>query len=181
MIMAAATRGKVKIKNVPISYLDLVLEKFQEFKIPFKINSRDSIQIEPWQELKIEKIQCLPYPGIPTDLQSAFGVLATQSPGSTLIHDPLYEGRLKYLEELNKMGAEIIICDPHRAIINGPTKLYGAELGTIDLRGGASLVIAGLLAQGKTIIKNIGQIDRGYERIEEKLRKLGADIRRVNR
>ena len=179
MIMAAATQGKIKIKNVPISYLDLVLEKFQEFKIPFKINSRDSVQVEPWQELKIDKVQCLPYPGIPTDLQSAFGVLATQSPGSTLIHDPLYEGRLKYLEELNKMGAEIIICDPHRAIINGPTKLYGAELGTIDLRGGASLVIAGLLAQGKTIIKNIGQIDRGYERIEQKLQKFGADIRRI--
>ena len=180
MIMAAASRGKVRIKNTPISYLDLVLEKFQEFKIPFVLNGKNSIQVEPWQELKIDKVQCLPYPGIPTDLQSAFGVLATQSPGSTLIHDPLYEGRLKYLEELNKMGAEIIICDPHRAIVNGPTKLYGAELGTIDLRGGAALVIAGLVANGKTVIKNIAQIDRGYEKIEEKLKKLGADIKRVN-
>lgn len=179
MILGAATKGKIKIKNAPLDFLDLILEEFREFKIPFETAGKNSIQIEPWQELTIEKIQCLPYPGIPTDLQSAFGVLATQSPGSTLIHDPLYEGRLKYLEELNKMGAEIIICDPHRAIINGPTKLHGAELGTIDIRGGASLVIAGLAAEGRTVIKNIGQIDRGYEKIEEKLRKLGADIKRV--
>ncbi len=179
MILSAATRGKVKIKNAPIDSLDLVLEQFRRMSIPFEIINKNVIEIGDIKEFSAKKIQCLPYPGIPTDLQSAFGVLATQASGSTLIHDPLYEGRLKYLEELNKMGADIVICDPHRAIIKGPTKLYGAELGTIDLRGGASLIMAGLIAEGKTIIRNIEQIDRGYEKIEEKLQKLGADIKRV--
>ena len=129
--------------------------------------------------MKIDKIESLPYPGIPSDLQSAFGVISTQSPGSTLIHDPLYEGRLKYLEELNRMGAEIYFADPHRAIVNGPTQLYGRELESLDLRGGAALIIAGLIAKGETIINNIYQIDRGYEKIEERLQKIGADIKRV--
>jgi UDP-N-acetylglucosamine 1-carboxyvinyltransferase len=97
----------------------------------------------------------MPHPGIPTDLQAPLGVLATQTQGLTLIHDPLYEGRLKYLEELNKMGAEIVVCDPHRAIINGPAKLYGANLNPLDLRGGAALIIAGIIAEGTTIIKDV--------------------------
>jgi len=122
----------------------------------------------------------LPYPGIPSDLQSAFGVLATQSMGSTLIHDPLYEGRLRYLEELTKMGAEIYFADPHRAIVNGPTQLYGRDIKSLDLRGGAALIMAGLIARGQTTIENIYQIDRGYERIEERLQKLGADIKRIS-
>jgi UDP-N-acetylglucosamine 1-carboxyvinyltransferase len=127
----------------------------------------------------MDKIQSLPYPGIPTDLQPELGVLATQSEGPTLIHDPLYEGRLKYLEELNKMGASIIFCDPHRAIINGPTQLIGREIPSLDLRSGAALIIAGLVAKGQTTINNIYQIDRGYEKIEERLQNLGADITRV--
>ena len=127
----------------------------------------------------MDKIQSLPYPGIHTDLQPELGVLATQTKGATLIHDPLYESRLKYLEDLNKMGADIIFCDPHRAIINGPTPLYGVEIPSPDIRAGAALVIAGLIARGKTVIKNISQIDRGYEKIEERLQQLGADIKRV--
>lgn len=181
ILMATAARGNVLLKNVPVSYLDLFFEKLQEFGGNyFKILDNHSVKVEPWKRLKMDRIQALPYPGIPTDLQSAFGVLATQAEGSTLIHDPLYEGRLKYLEELNKMGAEIIICDPHRAIINGPTQLYGAELGPLDLRGGAALIIAGLIAKGTTIINDIYQIDRGYEKIEERLQRLGADIKRVS-
>jgi UDP-N-acetylglucosamine 1-carboxyvinyltransferase len=97
-----------------------------------------------------------------------------------LLHDPLYEGRLKYLEELNKMGAEIYVADPHRAIINGPRRLMGADLGTFDLRGGAAMIIAALMAKGKSTISNIYQVDRGYEKIEERLRALGADIKRKN-
>jgi UDP-N-acetylglucosamine 1-carboxyvinyltransferase len=128
----------------------------------------------------MDKIQSLPYPGIPSDLQSVFGVLATQSKGTTVIHDPLYEGRLKYLEELNKMGAKIFFADPHRATIQGPTPLFGTEVGPLDLRGGAALIIAGLIAKGETIINNIYQVDRGYEKIEERLKKIGADIKRIN-
>ena len=91
----------------------------------------------------------------------------------------LYEGRLKYLEELNKMGADIIFCDPHRAIVTGPTALHGIDVPSLDIRGGAALIIAGLIAQGTTTINNAYQIDRGYEKIEERLQKLGADIKRI--
>jgi UDP-N-acetylglucosamine 1-carboxyvinyltransferase len=134
----------------------------------------------PSKSIKIEKIQSFIYPGIASDLQNAFGVLATQAQGSTLLHDPLYESRLKYLEELNKMGAQIYIADPHRAIINGPTQLQGTDLGTFDIRGGAALLMASLIATGKSTINNIYQIDRGYERIEERLHKLGANIKRIS-
>jgi len=179
ILTAAATKGNVLVKNVETAFLELPLKKLRDFGVPYEIVGKNSVRVLPWKNIKIDKIQSLPYPGIPSDLQSAFGVLATQAQGSTLIHDPLYEGRLKYLEEINKMGAEIYFADPHRAIINGPTQLYGQELGSFDLRGGAALIIAGLIAKGKTTINNIYQIDRGYERIEERLQKLGANIKRV--
>jgi UDP-N-acetylglucosamine 1-carboxyvinyltransferase len=179
ILIAAATRGNVLVKNVEVDFLELPLKKLKDFGVPLQIINNNSVRVLPWRHLKIDKIQSLPYPGIPSDLQSAFGVLATQAPGSTLIHDPLYEGRLKYLEELNKMEAEIYFADPHRAIVNGPTKLYGRELNTFDLRGGAALIIAGLIAKGKTTINNIYQVDRGYERIEERLQKIGANIKRI--
>jgi UDP-N-acetylglucosamine 1-carboxyvinyltransferase len=178
IITAAATRGDVIVKNVEVDFLSLPLKKLADFGVPYKISGKD-VRVMPWKSLKMDKVQSLPYPGIPSDLQSAFGVLATQAKGSTLIQDPLYEGRLKYLEELNKMGAEIYFADPHRAIINGPSQLYGQDLGSFDLRGGAALIIAGLIAKGKTIINNIYQIDRGYEKVEERLQKIGADIKRI--
>ncbi len=180
ILTAAATRGDVIVKNVELSYLELPLKKLRDFGVPLKIISPKTIRVFPWKTLKIDKIQSLPYPGIPSDLQPVFGVLATQAKGTTLIHDPLYEGRLKYLEELNKMGAKIYFADPHRAVIEGPTQLYGTEVGPLDLRGGAALIIGGLVAKGQTIITNIYQIDRGYEKIEERFQKLGADIKRVS-
>ncbi len=179
ILMAAATKGNVLVKNVELPFLELFLKRLKDFGLPWKIIGKNSLQVLPWQSLKIDKIQSLPYPGISSDLLSAFGVLATRSRGLTLIHDPLYEGRLKYLEELNKMGANIIFCDPHRAVIKGPTQLYGRELNSLDLRGGAAFIIAGLIARGQTIINNIYQVDRGYEKIEERLKKIGADIRRA--
>ncbi len=179
ILMASTVPGKIEVNNVPVKYLDLFFKQLKKFGGNFKILSENTVLVEKPRNLIINKIQALPYPGIPTDLQSAFGVLATQAKGLTLIHDPLYEGRLKYLEELNKMGADIIICDPHRAVINGPTKLYGTELGPLDLRGGAALIIAGLAAEGTTIIKNASQVDRGYEKIEERLQKIGAKIKRI--
>lgn len=179
ILLAIGVKGNVLVKNVPVSCLDLFFEKLRTAGANFRIIGKSAVKIWPAKKLKLEKIQALPYPGIPTDLQSVFGVLATQAEGSTLIHDPLYEGRLKYLEELNKMGAEIIICDPHRAIVNGPRPLFGAEVGPFDLRGGAALVMAGLIARGTTVINDIAPIDRGYEKLEERLQKLGADIKRV--
>ena len=180
IVAALATQGKILVKNAELQFLELFLKRLRDFGAKFEISgSKKIIKVLPSKKLKIDKIQSLPYPGIPTDLQPELGVLATQAKGPTLIHDPLYEGRLKYLEELNKMGADIIFCDPHRAIINGPTPLYGTEIPSLDIRSGAALIIAGLVAKGKTIINNIYQIDRGYEKIEERLQGLGADIKRV--
>jgi len=183
IVMAIGTQGKVLVRNVSLRFLEFFFKKLHDFGANLEVQEQrggiGTVQVLPAGKLKIDKIQSLIYPGIPSDLQSVLGVLATQTRGSTLLHDPLYEGRLKYLEELNKMGAEIYFTDPHRAIINGPTKLRGTDLGTFDLRGGAALIMAALMAEGKSTIDNIYQVDRGYERIEERLQKLGADIKRV--
>ena len=179
IVATLATKGEVLIKNAELRFLELFLKKLRDFGAKFEILGKNLIKVLPSGRLTMDKIQSLPYPGIPTDLQPELGVLATQAKGPTLIHDPLYEGRLKYLEELNKMGANIIFCDPHRAIINGPTQLYGTEIPSLDIRSGAALIIAGLVAKGETIINNIYQVDRGYEKIEERLQKLGADIKRI--
>jgi UDP-N-acetylglucosamine 1-carboxyvinyltransferase len=178
ILMTSTVPGKVVIKNVPFEHLALFFKQLKSLGGNFQRQSEDSVLIEKSNKLKARKIQAWTYPGIPTDLQSSFGVLATQAEGSTLIHDPIFDGRLKYLEELNKMGADIIICDPHRAVINGPTELHGTELGSLDLRGGAALISAGLIAKGTTVIKNVSQVDRGYEKIEERLSKIGARIKR---
>ncbi len=176
--ISLATKGHIVIEEAELVFLDLFLKRLADFGAKFNIKNPKTIEIFPSQ-LNIDKIQSLPYPGIHSDLQPEIGVLATATPGPTLIHDPLYEGRLKYLEDLNKMGANIIFCDPHRAIVYGPTNLRGIEIPSSDLRAGAALIIAGLMAKSKTVIHNIYQIDRGYERIEERLQKLGANIKRV--
>ena len=179
ILLAAATKSNLVVRNVERGYLTLFLKRMKDFRFPYKFRDAQTVEVYPWNDAAIEKIQTLPYPGLATDLQSSFGVLATQTQGATLLHDPLYEGRLKYLEELNRMGADIVFCDPHRAIINGPTPLYGTDITSADIRGGAALVIAGLAAQGTTTIGNVYQIDRGYERLEERLQGIGADIKRV--
>lgn len=178
IITALITKGEVTIKNAGLPFLTLFLKKLKDFGAAFEILKNDSIKVYYSPRIKMDKIQSLPYPGIHTDLQPVLGVLATQSRGQTLIHDPLFEGRLKYLEKLNKMGADIFFSDPHRAIVRGPTRLYGMEVPSLDLRAGATLIIAGLVAKGETILSDAYQIDRGYEKIEERLQKLGADIKR---
>ena len=178
IILSLASGGDITIENAELSFLELFLKRLQDFGAKFEILSKNSIRVLPSKNLVMDKVQSMPYPGIHTDLQPELGVLATQTKGSTLIHDPLYEGRLKYLEELNKMGADIVFCDPHRAIVNGPTVLQGIEIPSLNLRAGAALIIAGVIASGETIINNIYQVDRGYEKIEERLSKLGIDIQR---
>ncbi len=138
-----------------------------------------SIEVKGENSLTPTRIQALPHPGFPTDLLPLVVPLLTQAQGKSLIHDPLYENRLNYTQELRKMGADIEIVDPHRAFVFGKTSLQGVTIESWDIRAGASLVVAGLMAEGRTIIKNIGQIDRGYEKIEERLQGIGADIRRV--
>ncbi len=178
-IAAIATKGDVEINNVNPHELDLVIEKLKEIGANIEIKE-NKLLIKPASKLNaIKKIEARTYPGIPTDLQAPFAVLATQAEGTTLIHDTMYENRLAYINELNKMGANAIICDPHRALITGPTPLYGQNITSFDLRAGATLIIAALLATGKSTIDKIEQVDRGYERIEERLRNLGADIERI--
>jgi len=147
----------------------------------FKKKSRSlcDVLILPSFNLKGINIQTQPYPGIPTDLQSPFGVLSTQTTGTSIIFDTMFEGRLKYIDMLVKMGANAIIADPHRALITGPTALYGQDINSLDIRSGISLLIAALLAKGTSTIRDAYQVDRGYESIDERLRQLGADIKRV--
>jgi len=172
--LAAVTRGTVVIKNLDFEYLDAVISVLAKAGVNFK-QGTDWMEIRP-ATMTAFKLQALPYPGFPTDLQAPFGVLATQAHGTSLIHDPMFEGRLGYVGELIKMGANAVVCDPHRVLISGPTPLYGTEIKSLDLRAGATMVIAGLAADGETVINEAEVLDRGYERLDERLRALGADI-----
>lgn len=179
IIGAAISQGEVRLKNLNLEHLTSFLNKLQEIGVKIKKDSQDSLIVFPSRELKATKIQALPFPGFSTDLIPLTIPLLTRAKGKSLIHDPLYENRLNFVQELRKMGADIEIVDPHRAFIFGKTKLRGSRIESWDIRAGASLIIAGLAASGKTIIENISQIDRGYEKIEERLKKLGANIKRI--
>jgi len=178
LIALAATGGEGKIKNVEPNHLTMFLEKMKEIGVNFEIFNSE-ILIRPSKEFRSTKIQVLPYPGFPTDLQPQTSVLLTQAEGKSLIHDPLYENRFQHLHELRKMGADIEITDPHRALIFGKKTLIGNKISASDIRSGAALVLAGLCAKGETLIGEISQIERGYEKIEEKLQKLGAKIEKA--
>ncbi|HAI73836.1 MAG TPA: UDP-N-acetylglucosamine 1-carboxyvinyltransferase [Candidatus Moranbacteria bacterium] len=181
LIMGVATKSPIRVKNAREEHLDLVLEKLREFDADFKIG-KNFIDVIPVKKLKaVSKIDTRTYPGVPSDVQAPFGVLATQAEGETLIHDSLYESRFNYIGELKKMGARAKVLDAHRILVNGPTKLKGKTITSFDLRAGATLIIAALIAEGKTIINEIYQVDRGYERIEERLQKLGAEIKRIEK
>ena len=177
-VAAAVSRGEVVIENVIPEYLDIILLKLKEAGVIFEVG-KDFLKIRPSADLRAFRLQTLPYPGFPTDLQAPFGVLATQCNGTTLIQDPMFEGRMGYIGELVKMGANAIVADPHRVVINGPTPLYGQDIKSFDLRAGATLIIAGLIASGETIINEAEVVDRGYEAIEKRLAALGADIERI--
>ncbi len=157
----------------------MVFRNLKKMGVSYKIEN-DSVFVEGENSsLKAAKIQTLPHPGFPTDLQGPFAAMATQADGESLIFDTLFEGRFKYVDELIQMGAKIFVCDPHRIIISGPTPLYGTKIKSFDLRSGATLIIAALAAKGKSQIFGIDQIDRGYEKIAERLHVIGAEIKRV--
>lgn len=178
LILGVGTKSPLTVKNANAEHLDLVLEKLRMCGAEFVITKKSITIIPPKKLLSPQKIEARIYPGVPTDVQAPFGVLATQAHGETLIYDTLYEARLKYLKELKKMGAKVRTLNAHQAIITGPTKLKGRKITSFDLRAGASLIIAALIANGTTQIGNAYQVDRGYERIEERLQKLGARIER---
>jgi UDP-N-acetylglucosamine 1-carboxyvinyltransferase len=181
IIAGCLTPGEVVIKNLVSEYLDSTIDKLKEIGVNIQEIDEKSLIVKFSPELQATRVQALPFPGFPTDILPLIATLLTQANGKSLIHDPMYENRLNYIHELRKMGADIEIVDPHRAFIFGKTKLKGVEIGSWDIRAGASLVLAGILAEGKTTIKDIYQIDRGYEKIDEKLKKLGADIERISK
>lgn len=174
--LAASTKSNLQIKNVPVEHLEMVFRNLKKMGISYRIDGQE-VRIDG-EHLKLigGKIQTLPYPGFPTDLQAPFSVLGTQAEGETLIFDTLFEGRFRYVDELNQMGAKITVCDPHRILIFGPTRLYGSHIKSLDLRAGATLIIAALTASGKSVLDDASEIDRGYEKIEERLQKIGASI-----
>jgi len=176
--IGAVCPGKITVKNLNSEHLDLFLEKLREIGVNFSQN-RDSITVSYSPDLNATKVQALPYPGFPTDLLPVIIPLLINGKGKSLVHDPLYENRFNYVQQLRKMGADIETVDPHRAFVFGPKALSGLTIESWDIRAGACLVVAGLMAKGKTTIENIFQIDRGYEKIEERLQGIGADIRRI--
>ena len=177
-IAFAITHGEGKIKNIIPDHLTIFWGEMKEIGVNFEICGND-VLIRPSGKFYPTKIQVLPYPGFPTDLQPQTSVLLTQAQGKSVIHDPLYENRFQHLHELRKMGADIEITDPHRALVFGKSDLTGNKINSSDIRSGAALVLAGLIAKGETQIENISQIQRGHEKIEEKLKKLGANIERI--
>jgi len=166
----------------------MILFQFERLGVIVDMNkTTKTIHVPDHQPLKIKKdlggviprIEDSPWPGFPTDLMSIFLVTATQSEGTSLIHEKMFESRLFFVDKLINMGAQIVLCDPHRAVIVGPSPLYGSTISSPDIRAGMALLIAALAAEGKSIINNIQQIDRGYQQIDQRLRALGASIERT--
>jgi UDP-N-acetylglucosamine 1-carboxyvinyltransferase len=178
--LAGATKSNFKINNVPSDYLEMVFRNLKKMGVLYTIEGNSALIKGGDSTLKATKIQTFPYPGFPTDLQAPFSVLCTQAQGQSLIFDTLFEGRFKYADELVSMGARVTFCDPHRILIDGPTDLSGSKMKSCDLRAGATLIIAALTANGKSIILSANEVDRGYEKIEERFQGIGADIKRVN-
>jgi UDP-N-acetylglucosamine 1-carboxyvinyltransferase len=177
--LAAGTGSTVTIRNVVRDHLDMILLVLEKMGVDFRVNG-DSMCIRPASLRAVPKIQTGVWPAFPTDLASIFIVLATQATGMTLVHDWMYEGRMFFVDKLGQMGASIVLADPHRAVITGPSSLRGREFVSPDIRAGIALVMAALIATGRSHIDHIELIDRGYERIDERLRALGADIERVD-
>lgn len=181
LVLGAATKSAITVRGAREEHLALVLEKMREFGVTFEVR-KGEIRVCPAKHLTaITKIDARIYPGIPTDIQAPLGVLATQAEGATMIHDTLFEGRFNYVGELQKMGANAHILNPHQATFTGVTPLMGTTINSFDLRSGAALVIAALVAHGKTTIENVYQVDRGYESLEDRLSGLGAIIKRIEK
>jgi UDP-N-acetylglucosamine 1-carboxyvinyltransferase len=188
--LAAMTQSDITIKNAGIEHLGVIPERFQQLGIQMNFNG-DDIHIPAQEFYEIQKymdggvltVYDHPWPGFTPDLLSIVLVTAIQAKGSVLIHQKMFESRLFFVDKLIDMGAQIILCDPHRAVVIGlerEQQLRGITMSSPDIRAGVALLIAALSAQGKSIIQNIEQIDRGYQHIDERLIKLGADIRRIN-
>lgn len=179
-ILAAAARGNLRIEKCDPTHVGALWALFDRMGVPYAFG-KDWVEVnaqvkKPFAAVNMKTHE---YPGFATDLQAPMTVLLTQCKGLSMVHETIFEGRLFYTDKLNRMGANIILCDPHRAIVQGPTKLRGKILESPDIRAGMALVIAGLIARGETVIDNIQQVERGYANVVERLRSLGAQIERI--
>jgi len=185
-IVLAALRGDgVWIRNAGSEHLGMTRLVLGRLGVQFECHGPDVfvpgdqvLQVDPELDGAIPKVDDAPWPGFPADSMSAAIVAATQANGTVLIHEKMFESRLYFVDKLISMGARIVLCDPHRCIVQGPGYLHGEIVQSPDIRAGVALVIAALCAQGQSVISNVQQIDRGYERFDEKLRALGARIDR---
>ena len=182
---AIVTHGEITIHNAGNEYLDMIRLVFRRIGVEWETIGNDLIVpaqqpliIEPDLGNAIPEISVMPWPAFPTDLMSIAIVVATQSKGSMLFHDWMYPSRMYFTDKLVGMGAQIVLCDPHRCIVQGPSQLFGEKLESPDIRAGMALLLAALSARGTSVIRNVRQIDRGYENVEVKLRGLGAKITR---
>jgi len=187
--LAAMTQSDIVIKNAGLDYIGIIPEKFQQLGIQMNyldddlhIPSQDVYEVHRYLDGGVLTIYDHPWPGFTPDLLSIVLVTSIQARGSVLIHQKMFESRLFFVDKLIDMGAQIILCDPHRAVVIGlerQQQLRGIAMSSPDIRAGVALLIAALSAEGKSVIQNIEQIDRGYQNIDERLRKLGAEIQRI--
>ncbi len=183
---AAVTQGSVRVKNAGVSDLKMIAHVFERMGVRWQVEGDDLI-VPANQELKIipdmdgaiPEIKTNVWPAFPTDLISIAITVATQATGSIMFHDWMFSGRMYFTDKLVGMGAKIILCDPYRCLIQGPNQLYGENLESPDIRAGMAILLAALAAKGTSTIRNIAQIERGYEKVDEKLRALGAKIERI--
>jgi UDP-N-acetylglucosamine 1-carboxyvinyltransferase len=183
---AAVTHGSVRVKKAGVHNLHMIAHVFERLGVTWQVEGDDLIvpadqklKIVPDLDGAIPEIKTNVWPAFPTDLTSIAITVATQASGSVLFHDWMFSGRMYFTDKLVGMGAKIILCDPYRCLIQGPNQLYGENLESPDIRAGMSILLAALAAKGESIIRNISQIERGYQDVDKKLRALGAKIERV--
>jgi UDP-N-acetylglucosamine 1-carboxyvinyltransferase len=185
--LAAVTGGEVLIEDAAVEHLRSIRHTFARLGVTVEVEG-DAVRVPAGQTLQIvddvnaqiPKIEDGPWPMFPADLTSIAVAVATQATGTVLVFEKMFENRLIFTDKLVSMGARIILCDPHRAVVTGPARLYGERMASPDIRAGMAMLIASLCAEGESRIGNVGEIDRGYERIDERLRALGARIERVS-
>jgi len=178
VLAAAITQGEVDILDIVPHHLDIFWQKLREVGVLFELG-KDMVRVMPSKQLKAVRLQTAIFPSFPTDLQAPFTTLLTQAKGTSFIFETLFDGRLQYLYELEKMKLKPKMLNPYQAEITGPVKLKGNFVNSCDIRAGAGVLLAALAAEGQTEISNIYYIDRGYERLDERLNSLGANIKRI--
>ncbi|MDP3724028.1 MAG: UDP-N-acetylglucosamine 1-carboxyvinyltransferase [bacterium] len=179
IVAAAVTKGDVEITGVNIGDLEKILLTYRAFGVTIDAQG-NTLHVHPSELHAVRKVETNVWPGFPTDLMSVTVTLATQVSGTTLCHDWMYEGRMFFVDKLIQMGANIILSDPHRALVTGPTPLRGKDIDSPDLRAGMALILAALSASGQSTIERAELIDRGYEKVDERLRSLGGHVERVD-